>query len=85
MRSDHHCRNYIYYPYDISLLNQLPELIAAGLKYISIDAQLYNKNQTEQTLQIYQDFLHSWPGNPELLSEARHRLKELFHDHIALL
>ncbi|MDR1159747.1 MAG: U32 family peptidase [Syntrophomonadaceae bacterium] len=53
LRSDTECRNYIYYPFELCLINKLPELLSAGLKYIRIDAQFYNDDLTCKIISLY--------------------------------
>ncbi|MDR1615461.1 MAG: U32 family peptidase [Syntrophomonadaceae bacterium] len=53
LRSDTACRNYIYYPLELCLIKRLPELLAAGLKYIRIDAQFYSDELTGKIIGFY--------------------------------
>ncbi|MDD2586447.1 MAG: U32 family peptidase [Syntrophomonadaceae bacterium] len=58
IRTDTNCRNYIFYPYDLCLFAQIPQLAAAGLKYIRIDAQYYDPDVVLDLILIYQNALH---------------------------
>lgn len=53
--SDAHCRSYIYYPYHLSLFSYLPQLYAAGLRYLRLDGQYYETEQLLQTTAIYRE------------------------------
>lgn len=58
IRTDTNCRNYIFYPYDLCLFAQMPQLAASGLKYIRIDAQYYEPEVIADLVAIYQNALH---------------------------
>ncbi|NLX01921.1 MAG: hypothetical protein GXY40_05240 [Syntrophomonadaceae bacterium] len=51
--SDAYCRSYIYFPYHLGLFPYLPQLYAAGLRYLRIDGQYYEKEQLLQTIALY--------------------------------
>jgi putative protease len=51
--SDTRCRSYIYYPYDLCLFSYLPQIAAAGMKYLRLDGQYYEIPQLVKTVSIY--------------------------------
>ncbi len=53
IRVDGNCRNRIFYPYDLALIQHLPELLKAGLKYLRIDGQYYPAELLEKTVKLY--------------------------------
>ena len=55
VRADGSCRNRIFYPYDLALIQRLPELLMAGLKYLRIDGQYYPAELLKQTLGLYME------------------------------
>lgn len=55
IRSDAHCRNYVYYPYDLCLFSYLPRLYAAGLRHLRLDGQYYNLEQIIATVSLYRE------------------------------
>jgi putative protease len=55
--SDANCRSYIYYPYHLCLFSYLPQLFAAGLRYLRLDGQYYETEQLLQTIAIYRKAL----------------------------
>lgn len=55
--SDKHCRTYLYYPYQLTRLPELPELVESGLKHIRIDGQFYSQQVLSEILGLYQQAL----------------------------
>lgn len=53
VRTDHDCRNYVYYPFDLCLYNYLSLLSSNGLRYIRIDGHLYEPELLGQVTAIY--------------------------------
>ena len=53
MRTDHDCRNYDYYPFDLCLYNYLSLLSRNCLRYIRIDGHLYEPELLGQVTAIY--------------------------------
>jgi len=51
--SDAYCRSYVYYPYHLGLFPYLPQLYAAGLRYLRLDGQYYGTEQLIQTVALY--------------------------------
>lgn len=68
VRADGSCRNQIFYPYDLALIQRLPELLIAGLKYLRIDGQYYPAELLKQTVGLYMETaqdLQAGKWNPE--------------------
>lgn len=57
--SDARCRNYIYYPYHLCLFSYLPQLYAAGLRYLRLDGQYYEPEQLLPTVAIYRKAINN--------------------------
>jgi|LSQX01.3.fsa_nt_gb putative protease len=53
IRTDSHCRNYLYHPYDLCLYYYLELLKNVGLQYVRIDGQFYNEHQVAEITAIY--------------------------------
>lgn len=51
--SDAYCRSYVYYPFHLGLFPYLPQLYAAGLRYLRLDGQYYEPEQLLPTVAIY--------------------------------
>ena len=62
IRTDWQCRNHIYFPYDLALLNRLPDLAAAGIKRFRIDGQFYKPELLRDVIAIYQKAVDYSPG-----------------------
>lgn len=54
LRSDKNCRTYLYYPYQLTRLPELPELAESGLKHIRIDGQFYTQQVLTEIIGLYQ-------------------------------
>lgn len=57
LRSDKNCRTYVYYPYQLTRLPELPELIESGLRHIRIDGQFYAQQVFKEIIELYQQAL----------------------------
>ena len=78
IRTDTNCRNYIFYPYDLCLFAQIPQLAAAGLKYIRIDAQYYDPDVVLDLILIYQNALHDLKNGQWNQKGNFYKLLEIF-------
>jgi len=84
VRSDENCRNYIYYPYDLCMVNYLPELMQKGLQHFRIDGQFYNNELLLATVQIYQEALNATRTGTGGSKGYFERLLELFPGGLSL-
>lgn len=57
LRSDKSCRTYVYYPYQLTRMPEIPELVEAGLKHIRIDGQFYSQQVLSEIIGLYQQAL----------------------------
>jgi putative protease len=57
IHTDMNCRNYVYYPQELCLLQQLPGLRKMGLKSLRIEGQFYSPDQLEEIIATYTDAL----------------------------
>lgn len=55
--SDKNCRTYLYYPYQLTRLPELPELAESGLTHIRIDGQFYSQQVLTEIIGLYQQAL----------------------------
>jgi putative protease len=53
IRTDRKCRNYIFYPYDLSLFTYLPEINSQGIDSWRIDGQYYSTELLKQVVSLY--------------------------------
>lgn len=68
LRSDKSCRTFVYYPYQLTRLPEIPELVKSGLKHIRIDGQFYSHYVLTLIIGIYQQALSdlqqgAWGGD----------------------
>lgn len=71
IRADASCRNLIFYPHDLALIQRIPDLLMAGLKYWRIDGQYYPAGLLKQTLELYMEVLRDLAAgrwDPERIS-----------------
>lgn len=78
VRTDHDCRNYIYYPFDLCIYNYLPALGHRGLKYIRIDGQFYDPALLGQVTAIYRRAADNSNGIIPLPTDDYRTLLDLF-------
>lgn len=78
IRSDENCRNYIYYPYDLCMINDLPGLMKKGLKHFRIDGQFYCDELLLEVVRIYQAALASINHGKGDLQKYYRELLDLF-------
>ncbi|NLW92233.1 MAG: hypothetical protein GXY34_11630 [Syntrophomonadaceae bacterium] len=78
IRSDESCRNYIYYPYDLCMINDLPGLIQKGIRHFRIDGQFYSDELLLEVVRIYQAALASINHGKGDLQKYYKELLDLF-------
>jgi len=55
--TDHNCRTYLFFPYELCLLPYLPHIVSWGVKSFRIDGQYYNPEKLGQVAGCYADAL----------------------------
>jgi len=78
IRTDHNCRNYIFYPYDLCLFPYLPFLISKGARYMRIDGQYYDTRTLLEVVRIYREALEEISLGKWEQEHNYHKLLEMF-------
>ncbi|MGE5391002.1 MAG: peptidase U32 family protein [Deltaproteobacteria bacterium] len=78
IRSDENCRNYIYYPYDLCMINRLPGLLEYGVQHFRIEGQFYSDELLLEVVRIYQAAIDSIINGNDGLKEYYEDLLSLF-------
>ncbi len=78
VRADHKCRNYIYYPYQMCLLPNIPLLSSAGIKHIRIDGQYYDTGILSEVTSIYVEAVRDLNLGKWEQEESYYRLLNMF-------
>ncbi|MDO4732251.1 MAG: U32 family peptidase, partial [Bacillota bacterium] len=77
IRCDRNCRMHIFNSRELCLLEELPQLYAAGISRVVLDLRLYSQQRAEQLLQLYRE------ATTDLYSfeEAKRRMPQLVKEY----
>ena len=78
IRSDFMGKNYIYHPFELCLINDLPELLRVGLRNIRIDAQFYSADTTIKLVEAYYHRIEEYWSSARTDSNLIELLKPMF-------
>ncbi|MFA7078154.1 MAG: U32 family peptidase [Syntrophomonas sp.] len=78
INTDANCRNYLFFPYDLCLLQYMPHLSCWGAQSFRIEGQYYDPRQLKQVVEVYRAAVQQLTRGEWEPSDNYRRMLDLF-------
>jgi putative protease len=80
VRHDDQCRTHIYNSKELGMIDSIPDILEAGVKFLRIEGIFYNTKQVEDVTMLYSDAIQTYLENPAQYDGSVYlsRLKKMF-------
>ncbi len=80
VRHDNQCRTHIYNSKELGLIDSIPGIIKAGVKFLRIEGMFYDAKQVEEVTMLYSHAIETYLENPAQYDGSVHLsgLKKMF-------
>ncbi len=80
VRHDNQCRTHIYNSKELGLIDSIPDILEAGVKFLRIEGMFYDAKQVEEVTMLYSNDIETYLENPAQYDGSVHLsgLKKMF-------